>query len=142
MTLQWPILILTALSTVLSGQADPPGLFGKISSHPKAGDLGPDLVFTKVLHNEGSNVWTADRLYGKVTVVQFLPYVSGNPEVVNKWNALVDEFKGEPIQFVWMAAEDEATLLPFLKDHPIGGGFFSILIKRLAGHTAWRHRSL
>ena len=124
MTLQWPILILTATSTVLLGQADPPGLFGKITSHPKAGDLAPDLVFTKVLHNDGSNVWTADRLYGRVTVVQFLPFVSGNLELVNKWNGLVAQFKGEPIQFVWMAAEDETTLLPFLKDHPIAGWAF------------------
>lgn len=124
MTLQWPILILTALSTVLLGQADPPGLFGKIDPHPKAGDLAPDLVFTKVLHKDGSNGWTADKLYGKVTVIQFLPFVSGNPDVVKKWNALVAQFKGEPIQFVWLAGEKEDTLLPFLKDHPTGGWVF------------------
>lgn len=123
MTLQWPILILTAASTILLGQ-DPPGLFGKISTHPKAGDLAPELVFTKVLHNDGTNVWTADKLYGKVTVLQFLPYVSGNPDVVKKWNALVAQFKGEPIQFVWLAGEKEDTLLPFLKDHPIAGWAF------------------
>jgi uncharacterized protein (TIGR03435 family) len=124
MTLRLPILVLASAATVLLGQADLPGLFGKITARPKAGDLAPDLTFTKVLHAGGSTAWTADKLYGRVTVLQFLPYVSGNPDVVKKWNALVTQFKGEPIQFVWIAAEDETTLLPFLKDHPIEGWMF------------------
>jgi hypothetical protein len=124
LTLQLLILTLTSAATVLYGQAEPPGVFGKITARPKAGDLAPDLTFTKVLHNEGSNQWTADKLYGRVTVLQFLPYVSGNPDLVKKWNALVAQFKGEPIQFVWLAGEREDTLLPFLKDHPIEGWAF------------------
>jgi uncharacterized protein (TIGR03435 family) len=124
MTLRLLILVLTFASAVLFGQAEPDGLFGKITARPKAGDLAPDLTFTKVLHNGGSTPWTADKLYGRVTVLQFLPYVSGNPDVVKKWNALVSQFQGEPIQFCWIAAEDEATLLPFLKDHPIEGWVF------------------
>jgi uncharacterized protein (TIGR03435 family) len=124
MTLRLLIPILTSAAIVLLGQAEPPGVFGKITERPKAGDLAPDLTFTKVLRNGGPTAWTADKLYGRVTVLQFLPYVSGNPDVVKKWNALVTQFKGEPIQFVWLAAENEATLLPFLKDHPVEGWLF------------------
>ena len=118
------ILILTCGAMVLLGQEDPAGLFGKITARPKAGDLAPDLIFTKVLHTQGSVSWTADKLSGRVTVLEFLPYVSGNPDVVKKWNALVTQFKGEPIQFVWIVGEKETTLLPFLKDHPIEGWVF------------------
>ena len=54
----------------------------------------------------------------------FLPYVSGNPDAVNEWNALVEQFAGKPVQFAWIAGEDESTLLPFLKEHPVQGWLF------------------
>jgi uncharacterized protein (TIGR03435 family) len=106
------------------GQVEFPGLYGKITSRPKAGDLAPEIIFTKVLHNAASTPWAPGNLDGNVTVLMFLPYVSGNPEIVTKWNALVEQFKGKPVQFAWIEGEDESTLLPFLKEHSIEGWLF------------------
>jgi uncharacterized protein (TIGR03435 family) len=106
------------------GQFDIPGLFGKITSRPKAGDLAPEISFAKVLHNAGTAPWSSAHLSGQVTVLQFLPYVSGNPRVVDEWNALVESFAGKPVQFAWIAGEEESTLLPFLREHPIKGWVF------------------
>lgn len=103
------------------GQFEFPGLFGKITSRPKAGDLAPEITFTKVLHNAASAPWTPANLNGQVTVLMFLPYMSGNPEIVSKWNALAEQFAGKPVQFAWIAGENESTLLPFLKEHSIQG---------------------
>lgn len=118
-------LVLAVASVKMFGQFDPPGLFGKITSHPKTGDLAPEISFTKVLHFAGSIPWTPGKLNGQVTVLMFLPYVSGNPDMVNRWNALVEQFAGTSVQFAWIAAEDERTLLPFLKEHPVQGWVFN-----------------
>ncbi len=117
-------LFLTIALAGAFAQFEFPGIFGKITSRPKAGDLAPEISFTKVLHNAASSPWTPANLNGQVTVVMFLPYVSGNLEIVTKWNALVEQFADKRVQFVWITGEKESTLSPFLKQHSIKGWLF------------------
>ncbi|MGD1094155.1 MAG: redoxin domain-containing protein [Bryobacteraceae bacterium] len=117
-------LFLTVALAGVFGQVEFPGLFGKITSRPKAGDSAPEITFTKVLHNSASTPWDSANLNGQVTVLHFLPYVSGNPDAVNRWNALIEQFAGKPVQFAWITGEKESTLLPFLQEHPIKGWLF------------------
>jgi uncharacterized protein (TIGR03435 family) len=124
MTLRLLGLFLTIALAGAFGQFDFPGAFGKITSHPKVGDLAPEINFAKVLHNAASDPWSSANLNGRVTVIMFLPYVTGNPDAVNRWNALVEQFTRKPVQFAWITDEDESVLLPFLKEHPIQGWVF------------------
>ncbi len=117
------MFLILALGGVL-GQDGFPGVFGKITSRPKAGDLAPEINFSKVLHDAGSEPWTTARLSGQVTVLFPFPYVSGNLNLVNDWNTLVGQFTGKPVQFAWITGEKESTLLPFLQEHPINGWVF------------------
>jgi len=119
--LRLPVLLLTMASACVFAQDEVPGVYGKITSHPKAGDLAPEISFSQVLHSPGSEAWTTANLSGQVTVLYPFPFVSGNPELVDKWNAMVERFAGKPVQFVWVTDEKDFTLLPFLEEHPIGG---------------------
>jgi len=98
-----------------------PGVYGKITSRPKAGELAPEVSFSKVLHNPGSAAWSTANLSGQLTVLYPFPYISGNPELVDKWNALIQQFAGKPVQFVLVTGEKDSALLPFLEKQPIGG---------------------
>jgi len=122
--LRFLVLFLAAAVTGVFGQDVFPGVFGKITSRPKAGDLAPEITFAKVLHTAATEPWTAASLSGNVTVLFPFPYVSGNLNLVNQWNTLVEQFVGKPVQFVWIAGEKESDLLPFLQEHPMQGWVF------------------
>ncbi len=124
MTQRLLILLLSIAVTGVFGQDVFPGLFGKIASRPKAGDLAPEITYAKVLHTAATEPWTAANLSGQVTVLFPFPYVSGNLNLVGEWNTLVGQFAGKPVQFVWVAGEKESTLLPFLQQHPMQGWVF------------------
>jgi hypothetical protein len=40
------------------------------------------------------------------------------------WNALVDQFADRPVQFVWITAEYQPPLGPWLREHPLKGWVF------------------
>jgi len=100
------------------------GMFGPLSSHPKAGDPAPDITFTKVLHAPLSTPWTNANLSGQITVLTFSPFTSFDSQSISQWNALIAKFADRPVQFVLIAAERDYTLLPFLKKHPLNGWAF------------------
>jgi uncharacterized protein (TIGR03435 family) len=100
------------------------GFFGPISTKLKARDFAPNLAFTKVLHAASAVPWSVSNLSGAVTVLVFFPDTSHNLESVSRWNALIEEFGGKPVQFVWITAEKESSLLPWLKKHPVNGWVF------------------
>ena len=79
MTLQLLALFLGIASTALFGQDESIGVFGKITSRPKSGDLAPEISFTEVLHNAASEPWVPANFYGRVTVLAFLPLHLGEP---------------------------------------------------------------
>ena len=101
-----------------------PGLFGPITTRTKAGDLAPDIAFTRVLHAPLPTAWTSANLSGRITVLTFFPDTSHNLQSVSMWNAVVAQFADRPIQFLWITAEKESSLLPFLKEHPLHGWVF------------------
>jgi uncharacterized protein (TIGR03435 family) len=54
-------------------------------------------------------------------VIEFLPYVTANPQAVSGWNELVARFADKPVNFVWIASEEETALVPWLREHPVSG---------------------
>lgn len=54
----------------------------------------------------------------------FFPDTSHNLQSVSRWNALVQQFAGKPIQFAWITGEKESSLLPWLQEHPLKGWVF------------------
>jgi uncharacterized protein (TIGR03435 family) len=103
---------------------EPTGIFGSVTAHLKAGDLAPDLVFTKILNASSAAPWRSANLSGQMTVLAFFPDTSHNLQSVSRWNALVDQFADKPVQFVWIIGEKESSLLPWLQKHPIKGWVF------------------
>ena len=115
------VVLLAMAAACMFAQDEMPGVYGKVTGRPKAGELAPEVSFSKVLHNPGSTAWTTANLSGQLTVLYPFPYVSGNAELVDHWNAMVERFAGKPVQFVLVTGEQDATLLPFLEQHTIGG---------------------
>jgi uncharacterized protein (TIGR03435 family) len=109
MILQFLALFLIVAVAGVFGQT---GLFGPVTIRPRAGDLAPSLLFTKILSGAGSVRGDPPSLSGQMTVLAFFPNTSHNPEQVARWNELVEQFSGKPIQFVWITAENETSLLP------------------------------
>jgi uncharacterized protein (TIGR03435 family) len=113
----------TALRNVMG--PGPNGFFGLVSARPKAGDPAPDIVYTKVLHSPGSSAdpapWTSANFSGQVTVIAFFPDTTANLQAVTRWNTIVNQFSNKPVQFVWITGEKEASLLPWLVQHPVQG---------------------
>ena len=100
------------------------GLYGPVTVHLKAGDVAPDISFTRMLSAPGAASWSQANLTGQVTVVVFYPDTSDNPERVKQWNAVVEKFAGKPVQFVWVTGEEDSKLLPWLNQHPVKGWVF------------------
>jgi uncharacterized protein (TIGR03435 family) len=101
------------------------GVYGPVSVHIKAGDPVPDLRYTKILSAEGGlTTWSSVDFTGKFTVLGFFLDTSHNLQSVSRWNAIVDQFADKVVQFAWITGENEATLLPWLKQHPIKGWVF------------------
>jgi uncharacterized protein (TIGR03435 family) len=114
-----PFLVLAAVSAF--GQS---GFFGPVTARLKAGDVAPDLAFTRVLNNPEHVGWTEANLSGKITVLVFFPDTTDNLESVTAWNALIEQFSGKPVQFIWITAEKESSLLQWIGKHPVHGWVF------------------
>ncbi len=111
--------------TGLFAQIEPPiGLFGPVTEHLKAGDFAPDIRFDATLHSATGIPWTQGNLSARSSVLIFLLDTHDNPELVTRWNALVEKF-GEKMQFIWITAEKESDIRPWLEQHPISGWVFN-----------------
>ena len=91
-----------------------------ISSDLKRGDKPPLLQAATLLQAPPGAIMDAKSLQGKVVVLEFWatwcgPCVAAFPHL----NELADKFKGQPVQFIAITAEDEATVKPFLTKRPI-----------------------
>src|SRR5208283_2027486 len=90
------------------------------SSGLKRGDNPPLLQATTLLQAPPGVTMDAKALHGKVVVLEFWatwcgPCVAAIPHL----NELADKFKDQPVQFIAITAEDEATIKPFLTKRPI-----------------------
>jgi len=90
------------------------------SSGLKRGDRPPLLQATTLLQAPPGATMDAKALHGKVVVLEFWatwcgPCVAAIPHL----NELADKFKDQPVQFIAITAEDEATIKPFLAKRPI-----------------------
>src|SRR5208282_3733462 len=91
-----------------------------LGSDLKKGDNPPLLQATTLLQAPPGATMNAKSLHGKVVVLEFWatwcgPCVAAFPHL----NVLADKFKGQPVQFIAITAEDEATIRPFLTKRPI-----------------------
>jgi uncharacterized protein (TIGR03435 family) len=111
-------LLLTIAVAALFGQ---PGIFGPISVRLKAGDDAPEIEFTKILSAPTQATWNPAILSGQLTVLAFFPDTTHNLESVARWNKLIGQFSGKPVQFVWVTQEGESSLAPWLAEHPLQG---------------------
>jgi uncharacterized protein (TIGR03435 family) len=90
------------------------------SSELKRGDNPPLLQAATLLQAPPGASVDAKSLHGKVVVLEFWatwcgPCVAAIPHL----NELADKFKDQPVQFIAITAEDEATIKPFLTKRPI-----------------------
>jgi uncharacterized protein (TIGR03435 family) len=90
------------------------------SSGLKRGDAPPLLQAATLLQAPPGAIMDAKSLHGKVVVLEFWatwcgPCVAAIPHL----NELADKFKDQPVQFIAITAEDEATIKPFLTKRPI-----------------------
>jgi uncharacterized protein (TIGR03435 family) len=109
------------LPMTLAGFFGQVGVFGPVSTRPEVGDLAPDIAFTKVLSEPQGTSWLPSSLFGQMTLLEFYPDTSHNLESVKRWNAMIDQFAGKPVQFVWLTGEEESSLALWLADHPLKG---------------------
>ena len=118
MLLRFLLLLLVGVVAGLFGQT---GLFGPVSDPLKSGDIAPDVRFEKILNSTGPVSWSPGNLFGQLTVLAIFPDTSHNPDARSRWNALVEQFAGRAVQFVWITGEDETSLVPWLAEHPLQG---------------------
>ena len=111
-------------TVVVAGMFGQIGIFGPVSAQLKAGDFAPQIVFKRVLNAGAAAPWSPANLAGHVTVLAFYPDTSHNLQSVSRWNSLVEQFADTPVQFAWITAEEESTLLPWLHEHPVKGWVF------------------
>ena len=90
--------------------------FGQTPPPVKAGDLAPNLIWTRILAGGDPG-----GLLGHVTVIGFFPVVSPNESLVSEWNRLAAKFAGQRVQFVWIASEYQPPLDSWLEKHPVAG---------------------
>lgn len=124
MQVRFPAIFLTVAAAGLFAQFEPPGLFGPVTAHLKAGDFAPDIQFDRVLHSATGVPWNQGNLSAHLSALVFLPDTHDNPDLVTKWNELVGKF-GDAVQFVWITAEEESSIRPWLAQHPMGGWVFN-----------------
>lgn len=89
---------------------------------PKVGGLAPQFAFSAVIQGERSLAGlTPGALRNRVVVLDFFatwcaPCVAAIPRT----NALVTEFKNDPVSFLAVANESRTVLDTFLSTHPMG----------------------
>ena len=95
-------------------------MFGQDAVPVKAGVPAPAIDWAKTVRSP-EQATNQPSLTGQFTVLQFLPNVTANAQAIGRWNDLIAQFAGKPVQFVWIASEPWPAVQPFLKEHPMDG---------------------
>jgi uncharacterized protein (TIGR03435 family) len=114
-------LLVGFLVLAIAGAFGQVGMFGPVSVRLRAGDLAPDVVFDRILSSPAGARPGQINLSGRMTVLAFFPDTSLNLQAVTRWNALIPALAQKPVQFVWITAESESSLAPWLAAHPMQG---------------------
>jgi uncharacterized protein (TIGR03435 family) len=94
--------------------------FSATVAGPIVGERPPLLQATELLQAPAGAKMGADSLRGKVVVLEFWATWCGLcVAAIPHLNELAEQFKGRPVQFVAITAEDEATVETFLAKRPI-----------------------
>jgi len=98
------------------------------TARPRVGDQAPELKVKMIMQAPSqdaarmnqSGLW--EPLRGKVVVVEFwATWCSPCMPALTHLNQLAEKFKDQPVQFIAITDEDEATITQFLKQKPIRG---------------------
>ncbi len=88
----------------------------------QAGDLAPEIRFTKIMRSPGDAVWRHENFLGRLTVLEFFANVSDATEAFAElWNQQAERFADKPVQFILIARDDESDLELWLKKNPLRG---------------------
>lgn len=91
-------------------------------SAPRLGDAAPEIKLAKLLQAPDGAAADWKSLKGKVVVVEFwATWCSPCMPAITHLNELAEKFKDQPVQFISITDEDEATITQFLKQKPIRG---------------------
>jgi thiol-disulfide isomerase/thioredoxin len=91
-------------------------------SAPKLGGAAPEIKLAKILQAPDGATTDWKSLKGKVVVVEFwATWCSPCMPAITHLNELAEKFKDQPVQFISITDEDEATITQFLKQKPIRG---------------------
>ena len=86
----------------------------------KAGDPAPHVIWNRVLQQPAGST-DAPGLFGRVSVICFLPNLSANASFIAHWNELARRFADKPVNFLLIASESGPALEGWLREHPVGG---------------------
>ena len=96
-------------------------VFGQDAIPVRAGDLAPNLIWTKILVAAGPHENGPGSLLGQVTVLVFFPNISANEKLVSHWNQLVSKFSDQPVHFISITSEESPALDSWIEKHPVKG---------------------
>jgi len=88
----------------------------------QAGDLAPEIRFTKILRSPGDAVWRQENFLGRLTVLEFFANVSDATEAFAElWNQQAQRFTDKQVQFMLIARDNESDLELWLQKNPLQG---------------------
>ena len=115
------VLAFSNLSGVHGGMAKPDGI-EPTRDVRDVGGPAPEIDLQQTLQAPKGADTSLKGLHGKVVVLEFWATWCPNcVKAISHFNELADSLKNEPVQFIAVTDEDEATVRAFLVSHPIHG---------------------
>lgn len=114
--MSWVSRILGSLVLVCSASA----LRGQVAA--KLGEPAPAISLTRLLQAPKGTVGTWETLRGKAVVLEFwATWCAGCVDRIARLNALTEEYKDQPMQFISVTEEEETIVSDFLQRYQING---------------------